>query len=60
MPGLASLWRRWNGLERGPLELPPAAAWRECCAGFVADLAQQADLTTQLLAAASGETPAAC
>lgn len=60
VPGLVAVWRRWNGLEAGPLELPAPGPWRERCAAFVDALLQQDDLTTQLLAAVSGETRSTC
>lgn len=61
VPGLTSLWRRWNGLEAGPLELPHLATWQALVRAWTAELAEQPDLVSQLLTFAaeklSGATP---
>ena len=52
-PSLAAavrqLWRAWNGLATWPAALPEPAAWRALCRDWRDHLAQQSDLTTQLL-----------
>lgn len=53
---LAALWRRFNGLESGPLELPPAKAWLSTTQALRARLAAQDDLVTRLLAFTAGKT----
>jgi uncharacterized repeat protein (TIGR03837 family) len=47
--GVRQLWRAWNGLAAWPAEWPDAAAWRELCLAWRRRLAEQSDLTSQLL-----------
>ncbi len=47
--GLDVLWRRWNGLEPGPLLLPDATSWRAASESFRSALLGQDDLVTRLL-----------
>jgi len=46
---LRALARRWNGLEGGPLALPPLPLWASAVRAWRDRLAARADLTTQLL-----------
>jgi uncharacterized repeat protein (TIGR03837 family) len=52
-PALAAavrqLWRAWNGLAQWPAALPDAVAWRAQCMVWRDRLAEQTDLTSQLL-----------
>jgi uncharacterized repeat protein (TIGR03837 family) len=48
-----SLWRGWNGLQAGPLALPPAPAWQAQALSWRKQLLGQADLASQLLGFAS-------
>jgi uncharacterized repeat protein (TIGR03837 family) len=47
--GVRQVWRAWNGLAAWPAELPDAAAWRGLCLAWRRRLAEQSDLTSQLL-----------
>lgn len=53
---VSALWQRFNGLEAGPLELPPAAAWAAMSQALRSRLAAQDDLVTRLLAFTAGKT----
>ncbi|MEO6743961.1 MAG: elongation factor P maturation arginine rhamnosyltransferase EarP [Caldimonas sp.] len=46
---IRALFRAWNGLAPWPAGLPPPIAWRERCARWRSALAEQVDLTSQLL-----------
>jgi uncharacterized repeat protein (TIGR03837 family) len=48
VPGLAELWRAWNGLRPAWPDWPDPAAWRGACEAFRGRLAAEADLVTQL------------
>ena len=50
VPGLAELWRIWNGLQRGAITLPDVPAWQAATRAWRAQLWRQPDLTHQLLA----------
>lgn len=52
---LVQLWRRFNGLEPGPIVLPDAGRWREQSLRLRRRLAAQDDLVTQLLAFTKGK-----
>ncbi len=43
------LWRAWNGIVDWPDHLPDAAAWRSLCFAWRQRLADQSDLTSQLI-----------
>jgi uncharacterized repeat protein (TIGR03837 family) len=47
-PALARLFRSWNGLADGPLQLPAADAWQACTRAWRDALAARPDLGTQL------------
>jgi uncharacterized repeat protein (TIGR03837 family) len=55
VPGLGSLWRRWNGMEGGPLRLPPRADWSRASQQWRAHLASQTDLVSSLQSWAWGK-----
>ncbi len=59
VPGLAELWRGWNGLVPWPAAWPDTAAWGAACTAFRAGLALQPDLASALLGFVS-EKAAAC
>ena len=46
---LRQLWRAWNGLAAWPDTLPDPRAWRRLCLAWRQSLADQSDLTSQLL-----------
>jgi len=52
-PALAAavrqLWQAWNGLGDWPASLPDGLAWRELCRAWRQRLADQGDLSSQLL-----------
>jgi uncharacterized repeat protein (TIGR03837 family) len=52
-PALAAsvrqLWRVWNGLSPGELDLPPLQTWARAASGWRDRLAAQDDLCTQLM-----------
>ena len=50
VPGLADLWRAWNGLQPSWPGLPDPAAWQRACLAWRDRLAAQADLTSALQA----------
>jgi uncharacterized repeat protein (TIGR03837 family) len=56
----AACMRGWNGLQTLPATLPAAAAWRAACTAWRALLADQADLSTQLLGFARRLATPAC
>lgn len=58
-PGLQALWRCWNGLEPGPLQLPPLPAWRARSTAWSAELGQQPSLVDRLLAFTREKSPPA-
>jgi uncharacterized repeat protein (TIGR03837 family) len=47
-PTLARLFRSWNGLADGPLQLPAADAWQACTRAWRDALAARPDLGSQL------------
>ena len=49
VPGLANLWRCWNGASDALLPLPDIAAWRDASLTWRDQLLAQRDLVTQLL-----------
>lgn len=53
---LTQLWRRFNGLEPGPIVLPELQAWGEQSRGLRQRLAAQDDLVTRLLAFVAGKS----
>ena len=59
LPALDALWRRWNGLETGPLRLPEEAAWRRFAAGLCAELAAGPELVSSLQSLVAGKLGAA-
>jgi uncharacterized repeat protein (TIGR03837 family) len=52
---LTTLWRRFNGLEPGPVPWPDMAAWTAATLALRARLAAQPDLVTRLLAFVQGK-----
>jgi uncharacterized repeat protein (TIGR03837 family) len=60
LPGLAPLWRAWNGLQSDWPGLPEAGAWRQACETFRAALARQTDLTTALQRFVCGKSRTTC
>ena len=48
-PSVRALFRAWNGLGPWPRALPTPAAWRDRCSRWRATLADQADMTGQLI-----------
>lgn len=48
-PSIRALFRAWNGFAPWPRRLPSLAAWRDRCSRWRATLANQDDLTRQLL-----------
>lgn len=55
VPGLASLWRRWNGLETGALALPQEAAWRRATEAWRDGLMRGPDLVSALQSFVAGK-----
>ena len=53
--GVRQLWRAWNGLAAWPATLPDPHAWRRACLAWRQSLADQSDLTSQLLRFAAGK-----
>jgi uncharacterized repeat protein (TIGR03837 family) len=53
---LAQFWRRFNGLEPGPIVLPDLQAWAEWSQELRQRLAAQDDLVTRLLAFVAGKS----
>lgn len=47
---LRALWRRWNGLDDGPLAVPALEPWQERAGAFRDRLAAREDLTSRLIA----------
>ena len=60
VPGLGTLWRRWNGVERGDMDLPAQAAWAAASLAFRDSLLTQSDLVTQLLGFVRGKHATRC
>jgi uncharacterized repeat protein (TIGR03837 family) len=60
VPGLGALWRRWNAVEPGPLQLPEQAPWRAATQAWQQRLLAQDDLCTQLLGFVRGKEPRHC
>ncbi len=60
VPGLAELWRRWNGLTSGDLDLPAPTAWRNATLAWRTHLLEQPDLAHQLLRFARRQCDAHC
>ena len=46
---VSQLWRAWNGLGPWPATLPNAADWRTLCRAWRRQLAEQNDLSSQLM-----------
>ena len=60
VPGLGSLWRRWNGVERGDMGLPAQAPWTAASLAFRDSLLTHGDLATQLLGFVRGNLATRC
>ena len=60
VPGLQALWRCWNGVERGDMQLPAQAPWAAASLAFRDSLLTQSDLVTQLLGFVRGNRAARC
>jgi uncharacterized repeat protein (TIGR03837 family) len=52
---LRQLWRAWNGLAAWPAALPDARAWRHLSLAWRQGLADQSDLTSQLIGFAAAK-----
>jgi uncharacterized repeat protein (TIGR03837 family) len=52
---LRQLWRAWNGLAAWPAALPDARAWRHLSLVWRQSLADQSDLTSQLIGFAAAK-----
>jgi uncharacterized repeat protein (TIGR03837 family) len=52
---LRQLWRAWNGLAAWPAALPDARAWRHLSLAWRQSLADQSDLTSQLIGFAAAK-----
>jgi uncharacterized repeat protein (TIGR03837 family) len=59
LQGLEALWRHWNGLDCGPLQLPDEAAWQRFAAGLRDELAAGPELVSSLQSFAAAKLGAA-